>query len=273
MKIIFSDIDGTLLNSQRKISDRNLKAIEKIKKNNCKLVLATGRNLFSTQKVIFDELDIDYLIFSTGVAISDFKTKKIISSYTIDNNDTFKISKKLLELNLNFFVHFPAPENHHYYYHCSRYDKDFQERFELYKKFSNELADMPKDFKASQFVIVLPYDFSYFERIKNKIKSEFGHLSYIRATSPLDHKHIWLEIYPNNVSKGNAIKELCEYLNVDLSVTMSIGNDYNDLSMLEITKESFLVANAPEDIKKKFKIVSSNDENGFAEAVDIFFAH
>ena len=52
---------------------------------------------------------------------------------------------------------------------------------------------------------------------------------------------------------------------------MSIGNDYNDLDFLQASPNSFVVNNAPNDLKKLFKVVSSNDEDGFAEVVKIFF--
>ncbi len=271
MKAVFTDLDGTLLDSNFKISNQNLKSLYKIKRHNALNVFVTGRNLFSTQKVLSNNLPLDYLIFSTGIAISNFKSKKILQKFEIEAHITKKIIDLLLKLELNFFVHKPAPDNHFFYYNYSIADSDFEERFKLYSEFSNPIPDNYEHINASQFVIVLPYNLLLFESIKYKIRENFPFLSYIRATSPLNHRHIWLEIYPANVSKGNSMKLLCEKLNISIEDIVAVGNDYNDEDMLDIAGNSFVVDNSPSSLKAKFEVVASNDNNGFSEVIDKIF--
>jgi hypothetical protein len=78
-----------------------------------------------------------------------------------------------------------------------------------------------------------------------------------------------MEIFPEGVSKGHSVDWLCKYLgDIQPNEILAIGNDYNDLDLLNYTPNSYLVSNAPEELKQKFKVVASNDESGFAEAVE-----
>ena len=68
-----------------------------------------------------------------------------------------------------------------------------------------------------------------------------------------------------NTSKGNAVKMVCKALNIDLKDTISIGDDYNDVSMFEVTGASIAMGNANEEVKKKAKYVTlTNNEEGVA---------
>ena len=68
-----------------------------------------------------------------------------------------------------------------------------------------------------------------------------------------------------NTSKGNAVKMVCKALDIDLKDTISIGDDYNDVSMFEVTGASIAMGNANEEVKKKAKYVTlTNNEEGVA---------
>ena len=68
-----------------------------------------------------------------------------------------------------------------------------------------------------------------------------------------------------NTSKGNGVKMVCKALNIDLKDTISIGDDYNDVSMFEVTGFSVAMGNANEEVKKKAKYVTlTNNEEGVA---------
>ena len=80
-----------------------------------------------------------------------------------------------------------------------------------------------------------------------------------------------MEIFPKTVSKGHGVDWLCKKLKINKSKTISIGNDYNDIDMLEYTAEKYVVSNAPEDLKEKFPVCKSNQESGFTNALDLYF--
>ena len=89
----------------------------------------------------------------------------------------------------------------------------------------------------------------------------------IRTTSPLDHKTLWIEIFPKNVSKSSAASWLAEKLSIKKKNILAVGNDYNDQDLLEWSGTSYIAENGPEDLKKKFKNVPSNDSNAVKTAI------
>ncbi len=77
-KIIFIDLDGTLIGDNRKVSERNLNSLQRAGDLGITRVIATGRSLFSFRKSIPLDFPIDYLIFSSGAGVMDWKTQQLI---------------------------------------------------------------------------------------------------------------------------------------------------------------------------------------------------
>ncbi len=265
--MFISDIDGTLLNSQNRISKENLEALQKLRSRNIPIILATGRNLFSVYKAIPLDFPADYIIFSTGLGILDWKKQKLILEKKLHKQSITKWINFLQEKNLTFFAQALLPKNHYFYYwKSSIVPDDFYRRISLYHDYNKGKIDelSPDKMEFSQLIAVFEEQ-KYLDYFQQNIS-----LQFIRSTSPLDHTTIWLEIFPHKTSKGHAIEWLCHYIKQPQSQTMSIGNDYNDKEMLDFTAQSFCVANAPAELKKNYKLVASNNQNGVAQAVAIY---
>lgn len=260
-----TDFDGTLLGSNSKVSERNLNTLHQLKQENICRVIATGRSVYSLNKVISPDFPIDYLVFSSGAGIMDWKSREIIKSYTLNNKQVAEISKIIRKYKLNFMVHNPLPDNHKFCYYL--YDdahEDFHRRCSMYEDFASQKKyHLEHEKDASQLLAVMKKDLELFY----KVKKDLDHYRVIRTTSPIGGNSIWMEIFPKNVSKGLATKWLCHQLKIDLEQTIGIGNDYNDLELLDFTKQSFVVDNAPGDLKKAYQVCSSNNMDGFADAL------
>ncbi len=264
IKIVFTDLDRTLLRDDNTLSARNLAALKNLKEKGIITVIATGRNIFSTRKVLSADLQFDYLMFSSGCGIMDWKTQEVIYENHLIKQEVNKTLKIFFKHKVDFMLHEPVPENHRFQYkRVNKNNTDFERRIKLYKPNAIPMEEPPE--KASQFIAILqPGSDRKFE----EINKEIDFLKVIRATSPLDHKSIWLEVFPNGVSKGHSAQWLCEKLRIDQAFTLSIGNDFNDIDLLEWTAQSYVVENSPEQLKKRFLITKSNEQNGFAEVVE-----
>ena len=263
--MVITDLDGTLAREDSTICQKNIETLKLLAKKRICRVIATGRSIYSARQVLENDFPIDYLIFSSGAGIMDWKTKKIIHENHLSAAETEKIAKILIEHNTDFMLQKQIPENHNFYYHISNPgNKGFQNRFEIYKDFATPL-NITKTAPgiSSQFVVILPDDVNFFEELKSKFKD----IKIIRATSPLGDGTIWMEIFPIDVSKGKAVQWLCNKLDINRKETMGIGNDYNDLDLLNWTEISFVVGNAPEELKKEFNTTANNSESGFTKAV------
>jgi len=265
IKAVFTDLDKTLLGNNGTFSKTNLKAMRDISKNNISLIIATGRNILSAKKVLTNEHCFDYLMFSSGAGIINWRSKEIIYENHLHENDTRKAIDILLKNDVDFMVHDMIPENHRFYYWIHHSLPDFKRRIKLYNTFAQPLELDYSPLRATQLLAVLKQN----EKDKfEKIKNELNFAKVIRATSPLDNRSIWLEVFPINISKGHSAVWLCKNLNINIDETIGIGNDFNDVDLLEMTHKSYVVENAPAELKQRFMVVSSNENDGFAEVVN-----
>jgi Cof subfamily protein (haloacid dehalogenase superfamily) len=269
IKMVVTDLDGTLLDSDQKVSSKDYETLLSLGNQSIMRVIATGRSPFSFQKVIPVDFPIDYLVFSSGAGIMDYHTKEIIYSKNLPEEIVHEIALRLRDLNVAFKVLDSAPENHRYvYYHNGELHPDFVRRMENYRGFEKAISFDPPNFgEACQFLIILPPEPARFE----ELKAMFDGVKVIRATSPMDHQSIWMEIYHNEVSKGNAVELLCNLNHIRQAEVVGIGNDYNDTDLLSYVGNPFVVNNAPDELKEMYQIVPSHNESGFSEAVSLAF--
>lgn len=265
LKMTITDLDGTLINKNGEISEADLSTLERLGKRNIIRVIATGRSIYSTKKVLDENLPIDFLLFSSGAGIMDWRNKKIIKDAAFNSDEIKYINKYLLDLNSDFMLHQPIPDNHHFYYHDNgKPNPDFDKRLQIYSKFSSPFKNEDIKHKSACQYVVIIQDYSMNCELITKDLNEF---SVIRTTSPLDKKTLWIEIFPAKVSKGQSAAWLCHKLGIEKTSVLSIGNDYNDLDLLEWSGYSYVVENAPIDLKHKFKLTKPNHDSAFMHAV------
>ena len=266
IKIVITDLDGTLLPSQGEISEPDLDTLKKLKDENIVRVIATGRNLYSALSVLADDFPIDYLIFASGAGIFDWKKRELIFSQHLNSNSVFKISSELIRLKTDFMILDTIPNNHQFaYYRSGNPNPDFDRRLSLYKPFANPIGNAEETKReACQLLVILSSCVNAF----NELKAKFENVKIIRATSPLDHESIWMEIFPLHISKAYGAECLCKHLELDSNRSIVIGNDYNDLDLLEWGKYPFVVANAPKELRDSYQVSKSVDESGFSYAIN-----
>ena len=267
VKMVVTDLDGTLLSSNSDYSSKNLSTLHLLGEMGIIRVIATGRSPYSASKVIPNDFPIDYLVFSSGAGIIRWSDKSIVYTTELNSSKVQEIIDLFVDSSVDFMVQEPIPQNHIFHYHSSGgSNPDFDRRLAVYKDFCSPLIlGISYPDNATQLIAVLPPNPELFYSLESKLTG----VKVIRATSPLDGESIWMEIFPEGVSKGHSVDWLCKFLgNIQPNEILAIGNDYNDLDLLNYTPNSYLVSNAPDELKQKFKVVASNDESGFAEAVE-----
>ena len=270
---VFTDLDGTLLNSNQQLSDINRQTLTSLGKAGICRIVATGRSLYSAQRVLDDAFPIDYLISSTGASVSTFPQSRLLRTVAMTSDEVQESVATLLELALDFMIQDPVPHNHCFAWHANGPpNPDFERRVALYDAHQRPLALSLNDpAPATQLLAISSADAG--ERLQRTLQTRLPKLTVIRTTSPLDHHSTWLEIFPGNVSKSKTARWLCGELNLDTRQIVTIGNDYNDIDLLEWGAYSYVVGNAPVDLRDQFTPVSHHDDNGFTEAINRWLVH
>ena len=266
------DFDGTLLRSDRSFSDTDLDALIRLGELGIIRAVATGRSLYSINTVSISELPVDYILFSSGAGIIRHPDGPIIRKVSLEPEEVSRAIEILRAHQLDFMVHHPIPDNHIFSYVESTPDNpDFRNRIELYHQFAKPLETSADGFgNATQLLAILPPADN--RAAIAKLEKALPGFNIIRTTSPLDGQSTWIEIFPTTVSKSLTAEWLSATNGLSADRALSVGNDYNDLDLLEWAGCSFVVDNAPHDLKSRFPVVASNDECGVAEAISRWLA-
>jgi len=266
--LFITDFDGTLLRSDGTLAQCDLDALGSLTMRGIKTAVATGRSLYSFIDSPGADLPVDYIIFTTGAGVVTQSAHELLYQVSIPSEVVARTLDYLKKSELDFMLHHPVPDNHRYVYRRVNPDNlDFESRIERYREFGESLDSIPPGGfgEASQFLAVVPHNET--DDALRQVRNGLPDMSIIRSTSPLDHESTWIELFHPDVSKGRTAAWLASELNIDPMDTMAIGNDYNDLSLLDWAARSFVVQNAPHDLKQNYQQVSSNDNGGVCEAI------
>lgn len=264
IKAVFIDIDETLTNNNREVTIETKKAIERCIKKDIKIILASGR---SRKEAIDYQNDIGtspYIISSNGASCYDKEKNKEIYNE--------KLSKEIVLTLLEY-----ANKNDY------KIKLNYKDKLVLNKAFYpdekdkelpiNKLEEIAENEEIVQCVISnrdinkMKILKKYLEELKSiKIVNESKRLKNIDLPPS---KNYYCDITSNKVSKGEAVRKICEYLKINLNDIITIGDGENDISMFTITPNSVAMENAVPLAKEKANyMTSSNDEDGVAKVLN-----
>ncbi|MBW2297989.1 MAG: HAD family phosphatase [Deltaproteobacteria bacterium] len=266
--LFITDFDGTLLRSDGTLAQRDLEALEDLNRCGIKTAVATGRSLYSFRGSPGVDLPVDYIIFTTGAGAITQTEGKLLYACNLSTEMVARALTFFKQSAFDFMLHYPVPENHHFFYRqASGNNTDFKTRLDRYRQFGKPLNSVSADGfrEASQFLAVVPETET--DDALAMVRSALPELSVIHTTSPLDHRSTWIELFHPDVSKSSTAAWLAAELDINQTKTMAVGNDYNDIDLLEWAAKSFVVENAPQDLKARFQTVASNNDGGVADAI------
>lgn len=264
-KLVAIDMDGTLLNSDNKISERTKMAIENARNKGTHIVIATGRILKSALHYS-ESLGLKNPLIACNGAIIVDEFQNIIYEKYIEKKNVVDI----INLAKSEGIYF------HFYDQSSFYsDIRVEEVLKFYNEGSTTMNISLNVFKDTKEIMDMKdlnvYKFIFIDDDRNKLnklREMISKLENINTSSSWINN---IEAMGYNVSKGEALKELCKILKVKPEEVIAIGDSENDISMLEFSGLGVAMGNSDKDIKEKSKyITDSNDEDGVAKVIEKF---
>ena len=268
-KLVVSDLDGTLL-SNFHVPNLNKSSIQRIREKGIKFCITTGRTIQSTKNILkeigtYNEEN-EYSILFNGCVIIENKNNKVLFFKGID----FEISNKLFEIGKKYDVMLLVYSIDNCYVWKS-YEKEI-ERQKSYEELLTFMDDLNINFikeKNIQItkIVFVNEDHNYLLKIKEELDKIFGNEISISTSA-----NMYLEINAKNVNKGNALEWLANYLKIDMKETIAIGDNSNDIFMIEKAGIGVCVKNGIDIIKNKANYVTekTNDEGAVKEVLDKF---
>ncbi len=275
------DLDGTFLRDDKSLAVADIDALVGLRDMGVVTAIATGRSIYSFQKIMAElevdghrhPLPVDYVIFSTGAGIMDFPACALLNTHSLCAGDVHVISGTLDSYNLDYMIHRPVPETKHFIYnYSSGSNSDFQTRLDLYGEYGAVLTaeNLACFGEATEVLCIVERQRG--DQLAEHLATVLSKYSVIKATSPLDKSSFWIEIFAKNVSKSKAVNWLSKRVGVSQAMVCAVGNDYNDVDMLNWAGQGYLVANGPESLQVHYPVVASNNEGGVVEAALRWFA-
>lgn len=251
-KYIFCDLDGTLLDDQRKISSENIQAIEQAKEAKVTFAPCTGRLPYCFIDYIKPLKFTDYISTNGAIVVHDNKSIQTISMY---KNDALKIINYAKENALNTRV-FTLD----YLYILNNTDAMWQ--YEKQKE-----VDFEELLKVLEKKEVIKIGF-VLDKNNTKVAEDIANMNLdVEITYSSD---IFLEINSKGVDKGMGIKKYCEKLNINVDEVIGIGDNGNDIPMLKAVGFPCCPNNAIDEVKKICKYISpyTNSESAIADIIN-----
>ncbi|MGL5315144.1 MAG: HAD family hydrolase [Peptostreptococcaceae bacterium] len=256
IKLIATDMDGTLLDENSKLPKDFFSTLEKLDTKDVKFVVASGRpypTLYENFKPISDNL---YFICDNGSYIVEPGKDPVISI----------LDKELVNNAVRACENLPNTElvlcgvKGTYHRPCSEEIEKEINKYYINKNIIENLIDIDDEiFKIAVCDFNGSKDNSY--KILNPLFGE----DYKVVVSGA----VWVDINNKDINKGTALKRLQEDFNISYEETMSFGDFYNDVEMLQASHYSFVMENANEDMKQYGNFIAkSNTENGVIHAIE-----
>ncbi|MBM7643638.1 Cof-type HAD-IIB family hydrolase [Streptococcus loxodontisalivarius] len=262
IKILALDLDGTLFNGKKVVTDENKAALKAAREAGVKVVITTGRPLPAIGNLL-EELDLiseeDYSITFNGGLVQRNTGQILDKSEMTRQNlaDIYAVMEPLglpIDILSDGIVYSLASQGNHSLYHTANPMLTFVE--------VDHFDDIPTDIVYNKVVIVT--DAAFLDQQIEKLPADlYDQFEVFKS------RDIILEIMPQGVHKAVGLDLLTKHLGLSAANVMAMGDEANDLSMLEWAGLGVAMANGTAEVKSKADAVTTktNEESGVAEAI------
>lgn len=276
IKLIASDLDGTMFEKGNVIPETNLKAINDINNSNINFTICTGKT-YSLFKNICEDIGTGYGIFGNGNQIINLKTGEEIYRKLLRNEDVlFCINTaKKLKLHVHLYTNKEVITEKLLYmdlrnFELTKNDKNIDLEF----KIVTDIQEYVERENPEILKLVISAEKNLASLKEEFAKNKNLQVNLIRKVDKyrdeiIGKEYEYLDIMPAGINKEQALEVLENYLKIDKSEVLAIGDNLNDLEMIKDSGVGIAVANAYDEVKEvaNYTTTTTAQNGGFAEAV------
>ncbi len=266
IKCIISDLDETLLDENKNISEANIQSINKARQLGIPFIIATGRGYTSIPQYL-DILDLKYKgmysITNNGAIISDNENNDHISFYGLN----WDLVKEIAEFGLKHHLCvqiFTATDV--YSFLTNEDEKEVLLSF----KPDAHLCEGSIEFLSGMDIVKVMYqnlDIPYLKSLEKQLSQHI-----LDNTSISYSSHRYMEFNRKGITKALGIQEIMNRLHINKDEILAIGDNLNDLAMLKYVTHSATVSNGVKELKEICEYVSSysHNESGVSDIIEYY---
>lgn len=260
IKIVFTDVDGTLLDAEHRVIPEACASVQKLARLGIPLVLVSARMPEGLTTIQREMGFTGPLVCYSGAYVLDEQGTELLS-HPIDIDTACEI-KQFLDCEL------PGHTCSEYGYHTWICDDDQdpriqnEERITTLKAQNARLRDVFGRTGIHKFLLMGEPD--EIEAAEKRIAAAYPQLAVARSSA------ILCEVMSGKASKAEGVQVVCRHFGMDPSEAVAFGDGRNDIDMLAAVPESYAMANAPDEVKQVAAHVTrfSNAENGLVHTLE-----
>ena len=267
-RLLFLDLDGTLLNDAKEITEGNRQALERTLQRGHGVIIATGRPLKSALEQA-RRLGVDkpgcYTIAYNGAMVYDWAKQDKIFSRALSKDAVVRVFAQANEIgehvqtydSFDVLVEKQGDDEA-----VRRYCKVVSMTYRVIEDIRTDLVEDPVK------CLVINYEKKEgLQKMQTWIRENVPQMDCFFSSDYL------LEVVPKGMNKGEAVKMLCKMLGVEIENAVAVGDAANDLAMLKAAGIGVAMQNGTDEVKAIADYITTRDNNhdGVAEAADKFF--
>lgn len=273
-KLVATDLDGTLLFRHVSVSNENKRALKLLHEEKVAVAITTGRNVALVSQELREIPGIKYIITSNGAAIYENNPVQLVYKNLISHDVLLDYVKKVSSLAYSIQVLYLDRM-------VSTKDEDTLHFFEIMNKEKNENPEYKNLGYFDQEVVFVDNMVEYLEKnIEDAAKIDIifrDDALFLDNEKILEKQNILsrvicfknsIEVTNIGVSKGEALKKICNMMNISITEALAFGDSGNDISMKEVGADFCAMGNSDDDMKRIADLVTDEcDDSGFAHMI------
>lgn len=259
IRMVFSDIDGTLLNSEHQMTERTSSAIRRLHRHGIPFVFISARSREGIYPILQEHNLTCPVVACNGAMILDENGSVLhttVMPWSVVREVLYELENGRFDAAWNLYT----TEG---WFVRSRFDSRIQEEERIVKASSQEVCvdKLPDSTQALKILCLV--DLRQMEALMNELKERFPMLNVVPSC---DYQ---LEIMDLSINKAEGLRIFCALNGIPVSDVLAFGDNYNDREMLECVGLGILMGNAPVDLKRAgFMLTSDNNHDGLASAIE-----
>lgn len=260
VRAVFSDVDGTLLDSKGRITPRTLDAVRMLHEKDIPFVIISARSPSGIEPIIQRyDLHCPIICYSGGLILTE--RREVLWQKSFSGSRTQEVVASIRNCGFDMCICLYSYDD---WMVEDRGDLRIQREEQIVGAQARQadFSKLPQDAAIHKILCICNPEHT--EKAEKRLKRSFPDLAVVRSSD------ILLEIMAQGVDKAAAVKKLSALWKIPMQNIAAFGDNYNDAGMLEAVGHGFLMGNAPQPLLDRIpRVTSDNDHDGIAEGLHL----
>ena len=260
IRMIVTDLDGTLLAGGNNIPEKNILALRRAMDAGVQVVLCSGRMIEATAPIAERvEANAPIVLFN-GAMVYDGKTDRILAGQTIPAETARRALREIEAMGV-YVQAFPG--RGYFYEKATDWTAYYSAKINVYGEETGE--KLSSWLQSDIYKLICLDSAANLQRLVDALAPKFPELSFVKSAET------HLEIVAAGVDKATGMRALSEITGISAEEMIAFGDEANDLPMLKYAGTAYVMENAPDNVRREIRLMApKNTQAGLAKIVNLY---